>query len=128
MAQGFGQEIEKKSRRISALKFNIEKNNYKQADDIMLAIMEVFKTEKVVPEVGKYYTFVYSTKTKNVTYDEFPLVAVTSVEPWGFQGINFHWGEMRRYTWKEVNGKLLLVEENEINYMRSLQYAKFRTK
>jgi hypothetical protein len=128
MAKGFGQYVESSSKRVNALKEKLATYGYTNADDIMMTIMEVFREGEFVPDVGKYYTFIYSAKTKGVRYDEFPLVAVTNIERWGFKGINFHWGESRNYTWFEVNSRLLEVKQNEIEYLRSLPYAKFRTK
>ena len=40
-----------------------------------------------------------------------PLVAVTDVFSWGFRGLNYHWGEMRQYTFPEVVGGLYQVDE-----------------
>ena len=97
------------------------------ADDIMMNIMEVFTQTEVVPDAGNYYTFVYNAKTPGV-YDEFPRVAVTYVDRWGFQGINFHWGASRNYTWMEIVGNLHVIQNDEIDYLRSLPYAKFKTK
>ena len=58
----------------------------------MQDIMEALGTESQgIPEVGKYYTFVYSPKTPNIQYDEFPLVAVTEIFSWGFRGLNYHY-------------------------------------
>ena len=82
---------------------------------------------EIVPDAGNYYTFVYNAKTPGV-FDEFPLVAVTLVENWGFQGINFHWGASRNYTWMEIVGNLHVIQNDEIDYLRSLSYAKFKTK
>ena len=126
MAQGFGQYTG--SKRVNLLRENLKKYGYSSPDDIMLAIMEVFRDGEFIPDVGKYYTFIYSAKTKGVEYDEFPLVAVTEIQRWGFRGVNFHWGEPKQYTWLEVNSKLLEIKQNEIEYLRSLPYAKFRTK
>jgi hypothetical protein len=56
------------------------------------------------------------------------LVAVTAVERWGFKGINFHWEMARQYTWQEVAGKMHVIRNNEIEYLRSLPYAKIITK
>jgi hypothetical protein len=126
MAQGFGQYTG--SKRVNLLRENLKKYGYSSPDDIMLAIMEVFRDGEFIPDIGKYYTFIYSAKTKGVEYDEFPLVAVTEIQRWGFRGINFHWGEPKQYTWLEVNSKLLEIKQNEIEYLRSLPYAKFRTK
>lgn len=53
-------------------------------DDIMLDIMEIYNETELTPEAGKHYTFVYSPKTSDIIYDEYPLVAVFSVERWGF--------------------------------------------
>ena len=128
MAQGFGQYVESSSKRVAELRDRLKRYNYTKPDDIMMTIMEVFRDGDFVPDVGKYYTFIYSAKTKDVTYDEFPLVAVTSIERWGFRGINFHWGQQRQYTWFEIDSRLLEVKQNEIDYLRSLSYAKFRTK
>jgi len=98
------------------------------AELIMMNILEVFTESEFIPDVGNYYTFIYIPKTSDITYDEHPLVAVTAVERWGFKGINFHWGMSRNYTWQEVVGKMHVIGENELEYLRSLPYAKFVTK
>ena len=97
------------------------------ADDIMMNILEVFTQTEVVPDAGSYYTFVYNAKTPGV-FDEYPLVAVTYVDRWGFKGLNFHWGTSRNYTWNEIVGNLHVVQNDEVDYLRSLSYAKFKTK
>ena len=97
-------------------------------DDIMLSIMEVFTRSEFIPDVGKYYTFIYLAKTPDITYDQYPLIAVTAVERWGFKGLNYHWNEFKNYTWQEVAGKMHVIEANEIEYMRTLPYSKFITK
>jgi hypothetical protein len=126
MAQGFGQNIQTQSSRVSQLKRKIR--NMSNPDDIMLSIMEVFTQSDFIPDVGKYYTFIYLAKTPDITYDQYPLIAVTGVERWGFKGLNFHWNEFKNYTWQEVAGKMHVIEANEIEYLRSLPYAKFITK
>ena len=113
------------SERTEELQGQIEELN--DADDIMMNIMEVFTQTEIVPDAGNYYTFVYNAKTPGV-YDEFPLVAVTYVDRWGFKGINFHGGTSRNYTWNEIVGYLHIVQNDEIDYLRSLPYAKFKTK
>jgi len=128
MAQGFGQYVGSSSKRVSLLKLKLKEYKYTKPDDIMMTIMEVFRDGDFVPDVGKYYTFIYSAKTKGLRYDEFPLIATLSIEKWGFTGLNFHWGTVRNYTWFEVNSRLLEIKQNEIDYLRSLSYAKFRTK
>ena len=126
MAQGFGQNIQNQSSRVSQLKRKIR--DMYNPDDIMLSIMEVFTRSEFIPDVGKYYTFIYLAKTSDITYDQYPLIAVTSVERWGFKGLNYHWNEFKNYTWQEVAGRMHVIEANEIEYLRSLPYAKFITK
>ena len=113
------------SERTEELQEQIEGLN--DPDDIMMNIMEVFTQTDLTPDAGKYYTFVYNAKTPGV-YDEFPLVAVTFVDRWGFQGLNFHWGTSRNYKWQEIVGRLHVIQNDERDYLRSLQYANFKTK
>ena len=96
------------------------------SDDLMQEILGALKITTSSPSVGKYYTFVYSPKSKNIQYDEFPLVAVTDIFPWGFRGINFHWGGPRQYTLSEVIGDLHLVYPQEFIDLRSIPYRKVR--
>lgn len=101
------------------------------ADDRMLAILELLTTTVLIPEVGRYYTFVYKPKTPRIQYDEYPLIACVGIFKWGFRGINYHWaargGEpFRNYTWEEVVGFLHLVYPLELNDMRSIPYQNFK--
>ena len=95
-------------------------------DDLMIEILEALSETETVPEAGNYYTFVYQPKTSGIKYDEFPLVAVTDVFNWGFRGFNYHWGNVRQYTWEEVIGNLHTVTSNEIQSLRSIAYGKIR--
>ena len=95
-------------------------------DALMVEILDVLSETEATPSVGNYYTFVYQPKTPNVQYDEFPLVAVTDVFNWGFKGLNFHWGNVRQYTWQEVIGNLHIVNSNEVESLRTIPFAKFR--
>jgi len=108
--------------------YTLEKRikNIFDPEDIMIEIMEVFDETRLIPEVGEYYTFVYNAKTEGINYDQHPLVAVTSVYNWGFQGINYHWNNVRRYTWEEVPGFLHIIRRDEINSMRNIKYAYYR--
>ena len=90
MAQGFGQDIQKQSPRISQLKRKLDGSE--DAETLMMNILEVFRDIEYVPDPGKYYTFIYYPKTEGIRYDEHPLVAVTEIERWGFRGFNYHWG------------------------------------
>lgn len=126
MAKGFGQDIKGQSLRVSRLRRKLDGSE--DADSIMMNILEIFTQSELIPDVGKYYTFIYIPKTQDIRYDEHPLVAVTEIQRWGFKGFNYHWRSMRNYTWREIIGKLHVVDSNEIDYLRSLNYAKFRTK
>ena len=117
---------QKKSRSRNRVDILLERiKNISDPEDIMMEIMEIFTDIEMVPEPGNYYTFLYNAKTPNILYDQHPLVAVTSVERWGFQGINFHWGKPKRYTWIEILSSLYGVENDEISTLRNINYAKF---
>ena len=96
-------------------------------EEKMLLIMDALKNVEVVPDVGQYYTFIYTAKTPRMTYDQHPLVAVTDIQRWGFRGLNYHWGKFRNYTWQEIDGVLYVVRPSEINDLRNISYAYFLT-
>ena len=96
------------------------------ADDLMINLMNVLTEGSQVPEVGGYYTFVYNPKTPNIQYDQNPLVAVTEVFEWGFRGINFHWGQMRKYTWNEISGGLYQINSDELADAREIPFGHIR--
>ena len=81
----------------------------------------------IVPERDKYYVFVYKAKTKNITYDRHPLVAVSEIYKWGFSGYNFHWEQYRRYSWNEVVSNLYEIYDEELNIVKNINMAKFIT-
>ena len=110
--------------RISSIKQNML--GIESPDDLMLEILEALSESGNIPEAGNYYTFVYQPKTPGIQYDEFPLVAVTDVFGWGFKGLNFHWGNVRQYTWQEMVGNLHIVSSEEIESLRSIPYGKIR--
>jgi len=95
-------------------------------DDLMIELMEVLTESGKVPQSGKYYIFVYQPKTPNIQYDQNPFVAVTDVFSWGFRGINFHWGELRQYTYNEIAGQIYEVYSEEVSDVREIPFAKFR--
>ena len=123
MAEGFGKDIKSSSSRVLQLKKRI--TGLTDPESIMLEIMDVFNESEFIPDVGKYYTFIYIPKTQEIKFDLFPLIACIEIQKWGFKGLNFHWGEVRNYTWLEVAGKLHIIKNNEIDYLRSVPYAKF---
>ena len=99
--------------------------NMGDEDGMFLALMEVLDEFEVAPSVGRYYTFIYNAKTKGIQYDEFPLIACIGVYPWGFRGLNYHWGEFKNYTWEELGSALYLIYPNELEEARSIPYQKF---
>ena len=96
------------------------------ADDRMQKILEVATDVEVIPDVGRYYTFVYAPKTPRIEYDQNPLIACVEVQRWGFKGLNFHWGEMRQYTFPEVVGGLYKVDEMELRDLRTIPFGRIR--
>ena len=130
--ENFGFDAEKEfdlerhpTERVEELKRMVLDANTSDPEEIMLIIMELFTIEEILPEVGKFYTFIYNPKTPNITYDQHPLIACVDLFKWGFRGLNFHWQQYRNYTWAEVAGKLHLVEFQELDELLALQYGKF---
>ena len=110
--------------RIEPIKQYLESTN--DPEDLMLMIMEALNdTVTPIPDVGKFYTFVYRAKTPDLQYDQHPLIACTSLEQWGFKGINYHWNESRNYTWNELTGQLYIVDWNELDDLLAVPYAKY---
>ena len=95
-------------------------------DDIMVELLNVLQEGPKVPQVGKLYIFVYNAKTPLINYDQNPFVAVTDIFPWGFHGENFHWREVRQYTWSEVAGGLYEVYPAEVRDLSALNFANIR--
>ena len=124
MAEGFGKDIQTSSTKVSQLRKALAVEGAEDADLIMMNILQIFNETDLVPDAGKFYTFIYQAKTPRLEYDEHPLVAVTEVFRWGFKGYNYHWRQMRQYTWAEVVGSLHIVRENEVRYLSSLPYGK----
>ena len=113
--------------RIQAIKDELETTN--DPEDLMLMIMEALKgTVSPIPEVGKFYTFVYNAKTPRIQYDQHPLIACTDLQQWGSKGLNFHWRQSRNYTWEELAGQLYIVQYDELDDLLAIPYAKFLTK
>jgi len=98
-------------------------------EDLMLIIMDALNdTVEPIPEVGKFYTFLYSAKTPKIVYDQHPLVACMEIYEWGFRGLNFHWQHYKNYTWNEIVGQLYVVEFEELDDLLAVPYAKYVTK
>ena len=111
--------------RVEELKARVLKENVNDPEDIMLLIMEIFTIQEIVPETGKFYTFIYNAKTPGISYDQHPLIACVEIFRWGFRGLNFHWQNYRNYTWEEIPGQLMVVEFLELDELLALQYGNF---
>ena len=119
----FDEEFDQNENRIIGNDINLKTND---PEDMMLEIMELLNdTVTPIPEVGKFYTFVYNAKTPGYQYDQHPLIACTSLEQWGFKGLNFHWQQSRNYTWNELAGQLYIVEWVELDELLNIPYGKF---
>ena len=126
--EALDQEVDLESNptaRVEELKARVLKENVNDPEDIMLLIMEIFTIEEIMPEPGKFYTFIYNAKTPGISYDQHPLIACVELFRWGFRGLNFHWQNYRNYTWEEVAGKLHVVQFQELEELLALQYGKF---
>ena len=96
-------------------------------DDMMLAVTETLTETELIPDIGKYYTFIYAPKTPRIRYDQFPLIACVGLFRWGFRGMNYHWGgDFRNYTWNEVLGQLHIAYPMEMDDLRSIPYQNFK--
>ena len=101
-------------------------NQTNDPEEMMLEIMDALNdTVTPIPDVGNFYTFVYNAKTPGESYDQHPLIACTSLERWGFRGLNFHWRKYRNYTWEELAGQLYVVQYNELDDLLAIPYAKY---
>lgn len=105
---------------------NIAKQMGTDPTSNMALLLDKLSPSTTVPEVDKYYVFVYTPKTKNIRYDQHPFVQVTWVANWGFSGLNDHWDDFRRYTWAECETPLFEIYEDEIGDMSSLPVALFK--
>ena len=92
----------------------------------MAILLDKLSPSTIVPEADKYYTFVYTPKTKNIRYDQHPFIQVSSVAKWGFTGLNHHWDDFRRYTWAECGTPLFEIYPEEIEIANTLPIALFK--
>jgi hypothetical protein len=97
------------------------------SNDLMNELMNSLNESPIPPKPGKIYIFIYSAKTPNKSYDRHPLVSVTNVFSWGFKGFNYHWREIRQYTWDEIASGLYEVYSEELNDIRKLPFINIRS-
>ena len=92
----------------------------------MASLMDVLDST-IVPDVDKYYVFVYKAKTPRIKYDCHPFVVVTGLFRCGFSAYNFHWEESRFYTWQEVKSNLYEVPDEDLNFVQSYPIARIKS-
>lgn len=98
----------------------------KEPDDVMEKLIEnLEEVDKYSIIPGEYCTFFYFAKTPNIVYDQHPLVGITDVFSWGFRGINYHWPNIRQYTFDEIPGGIYKIYDGEITDARKLSFKKF---
>ena len=109
------------------LEYNVDNIiNLEDADDRMLAVTEILTETEIIPSIGRFYTFIYAPKTPRIRYDQFPLIACTDVQRWGFRVYNVHWPDFRNYTWEEVIGYLHVAYPLEMPDLSSIPYQNFK--
>ena len=92
----------------------------------MKRLLDILTPSEIIPEPDKYYVFVYKAKTPGVAYDQHPFIVCTNVFKWGFTGYNFHWEEVRQYSWAEVLSNLYEVSDEDLNDVQRLPIAKIK--
>lgn len=92
----------------------------------MFVLLNKISPGIIIPEVDKYYVFVYTPKTRGVRYDQHPFIQCTSRHEWGFIGFNYHWEEHRRYTWQEVQSNLFEIYDDEVEDMKTFPIPLFK--
>ena len=111
------------------LKYVLKNARNDKPDTIMERLIDTIGRGQgiIIPEVDKYYVFVYQAKTKRIRYDSNPFVLCTGIYKWGFQGYNFHWEAYRQYSWNEGVTNLYEVRENELNIVEKLPIANLKS-
>ncbi len=93
----------------------------------MKVLLQELGPPLIVPDVDKYYVFIYKAKTPNTLYDQHPFIVCTGLYPWGFSGYNFHWEDYRRYSWREVISNIYEIHEDELNDMQNFPIKRLKS-
>ena len=93
----------------------------------MNILLGVLSPSGIVPRPDKYYVFVYKAKTKGIVYDKHPIIQCLNTYPYGFTGVNAHWGSVRQYSWREVRSNLYELNDEEFDTVKDLNIALFQT-
>ena len=87
-----------------------------QADVVMNDLMYVLRDSQTnVPQPGGYYTFIYYAQKPTLLTDRYPIVAVTEVFEWGFNGINLHLEQPRKYRFDAAPSPYYMIKPIELN-------------
>jgi hypothetical protein len=99
------------------------------SDKKMNLILEAIESTNrgMMPESGKYYTFIYYAKTPRLLYDRFPLIVAGDLLSKGFRGFNYHLGKIRQYNTMDgdrlVSG-LYEISTAEFELLRRVAYQR----
>ena len=99
----------------------------RDANENMRLVLSSLTPAIIVPKANKYYTFIYKAKTRGVQYDQNPLITCGDVYQWGFNGLNVHWGAIRKYSWNEVRSNLFELNDEEFETLQNVPLALFKT-
>ena len=77
MAEGFGKDIKTSSPRVSELKRRV--SGLTDSESIMMEIMDVFRDTEFIPDVGKYYTFIYIPKTQGIDFWRISVISASGI-------------------------------------------------
>ena len=96
-----------------------------QADVVMNDLMYALRDSQArVPQPGGYYTFIYYAQKPTLLTDRYPIVAVTEVFDWGFNGINLHLDEPRRYRFDSTPSPYYMIKTTELDDALTLPLMK----
>jgi hypothetical protein len=96
-------------------------------DELMSIIQSIFNDTEKLPRPGNIYTFLYTSKTPGIVYDQHPLVIIEEkgFSLSGFIGYNVHWSDHRNYSWEGVQSSFHRVKKGEeFDYLHDVPYRK----
>jgi hypothetical protein len=97
-------------------------------DKKMNMIMEAIESTNrgMVPQAGKYYTFIYYAETPKLLYDKHPLIKAGDLTSKGFRGFNYHLGSIKQYNTTGDGARLVSglyeVSSSEFDLLRRAVY------
>ena len=93
----------------------------------MRLLLSYLSPSEIVPDPNKHYVFIYKAKTPKITYDAHPFILSGNIFKWGFTGFNYHWEEVRQYTWSEVISNIYEIYDNEVDEVQQIPLASFKS-